>query len=117
MKRLIFLSAFLWLAAYPAEAQIVSHPSGCPRTLFCGCGASVAVFGRPVRDLFLAANWFKFPRAYPAPGMVAVRRHHVMVLQQQTSHGWVVYDANSGGHATRIHERSIAGYTVVNPHG
>lgn len=29
---------------------------------------------------------------------------------------WLAYDANSGGHATRIHARSIAGYTIVNPH-
>jgi hypothetical protein len=27
----------------------------------------------------------------------------------------MAYDANSGGHATRIHARSLRGYTVVNP--
>jgi hypothetical protein len=41
----------------------------------------VRVFGHSVRDLWLAANWFKFPRAAPGAGMVAVRRHHVFVLE------------------------------------
>jgi hypothetical protein len=101
--------------AYDRGAE-VQHPSGCPRVAFCGCGASVHVFGRPVRELYLAANWFRFPRSAPAPGMAAVRRHHVMVLERQVSGGvWLVYDANSGGHRTRVHVRSIAGYAVVNP--
>lgn len=95
---------------------IVAHPEGCPRSAFCGCGAAVKVFGHSVRELWLAANWFKFPRAMPAPGMVAVRRHHVFVLEQHLDgNTWLAYDANSGGHATRIHARSISGYTIVNP--
>src|SRR5688500_3899780 len=48
---------------------IVSHPLGCPSRAFCGCGAAVRVFGAPIRSLWLAANWFKFPRAAPAAGM------------------------------------------------
>jgi len=99
-------------------ASIVAHPQGCPSRAFCGCGAAVRVFGTPIRSLWLAANWFKFPRTSPAPGMVAVRRHHVFVLEADLGNGqWQVYDANSGGHATRIHPRSIAGYQIVNPHG
>lgn len=100
------------------DAQIVSHPAGCPARLFCGCGAAVYVFGRPVRELWLAAAWFKFPRAAAAAGMVAVRRHHVFVLLDHVAGDvWRVFDANSGGHATRIHNRSISGHTIVNPHG
>lgn len=100
------------------EAQIVAHPTGCPSRSFCGCGASVEVFGHSVRDLWLAANWFKFPRAAAAPGMVAVRRHHVFVIRQVLGNGLVLaYDANSGNHKTRIHPRSLAGYTVVDPRG
>lgn len=96
--------------------QIIAHPAGCPTRAFCGCGAAVRVFGHSVRELWLAANWFKFPRTSPAPGMVAVRRHHVMVLEADLGGGvWQVYDANSGRHATRIHARSIAGYTIVSP--
>jgi hypothetical protein len=100
-----------------SSTQIVEHPSGCPQTAFCGCGAAVRIFGKPVRYLWLAANWFHFPRAAPAPGMVAVRQHHVFVLEARLDRGlWLVYDANSGRHLTRVHARSIAGYTIVNPH-
>jgi hypothetical protein len=96
--------------------RIVSHPSGCPSRAFCGCGAAVRVFGRPVRSLWLAANWFRFPRTSPAPGTVAVRRHHVFVLERQISGStWLVYDANSGGRRTRVHPRSIAGFVIVDP--
>jgi hypothetical protein len=99
-----------------AVARIVSHPVGCPARAFCGCGASVRVFGRSVRSLWLAAAWFKFPRATPAVGMVAVRRHHVFVLESHIGGDvWQVFDANSGKGSTRIHPRSIAGYTIVNP--
>ena len=99
-----------------AVAEVVAHPEGCPSRAFCGCGAAVRVFGHSIRELWLAANWFKFPRAAPAPGMVAVRRHHVMVLEADLGGGvWKVYDANSGRHLTRVHARSIAGYAVVNP--
>lgn len=98
------------------EGHIVSHPAGCPRVAFCGCGVSVRVFGHPVRSLFLASNWFRFPRASPGPGMVAVRNHHVMYIQSVDANGnAVVYDPNSGGHQTRIHTRSLSGYRVVNP--
>jgi hypothetical protein len=97
---------------------VVAHPAGCPRVAFCGCGAAVRVFGHPVRDLWLAANWFKFPRASLAPGTVAVKHHHVFVVEQVLGNGMVLaYDANSGGHATRIHMRSVAGYTIVQPRG
>jgi len=99
-----------------AGAAIVAHPSGCPSRAFCGCGAAVRVFGAPIRSLWLAANWFKFPRTAPAAGMVAVRRHHVFVLEAHLGGNvWQVYDANSGRHLTRVHARSIAGYIIVNP--
>ena len=101
-----------------APARIVEHPAGCPSRAFCGCGAAVRVFGHGVRSLWVAANWYRFPRTSPAPGAVAVRRHHVFVLEADLGRGlWLVYDANSGGHATRIHARSISGYTIVDPHG
>lgn len=100
-----------------AAGAIVSHPAGCPARAFCGCGAAVRIFGKPIRALWLAANWFRFPRASPAPGMAAVRRHHVFVLERHLSGAiWLAYDANSGRHQTRVHPRSIAGYAIVNPH-
>lgn len=99
-----------------ASARIVSHPAGCPRRAFCGCGASVRVFGTPVHRLYSARAWLRFPRASPGPGMVAASFEHVFVLEYQLQDGnWVVYDANSGRHATRIHTRSIEGFTIVNP--
>lgn len=94
------------------------HPPGCPRVAFCGCGAAVEFFGRPIRELWLARSWFRFPRAAPAPNMAAVRRGHVFKLVSHVSGSvWRVVDHNSGGHRSRLHDRSIAGYTIVNPHG
>lgn len=133
MLRAIALAVAMLVAlSLPAEARRYHHarhvsaasgnviggrPAGCPRA-FCGCGASLHLFGRIIPSLNLAANWFRFPRATPAPKMAAVRRHHVFVLEQHVSGNvWIVYDANSGGHATRLHERSIAGYQIVNPSG
>lgn len=100
-----------------SQTAVVAHPAGCPARAFCGCGAAVRVFGSPIRSLWLAANWLRFPRTAPAPGMVAARRGHVFVLEQHLAGNvWQVYDANSGGRKTRIHARSIAGYSIVNPH-
>lgn len=118
MLRITLAALAVLISTAFAQAEVVSHPAGCPRRAFCGCGASVEVFGHPVRELFLAANWFRFPRAEPAPGMVAVRRHHVFVLRQHVEgRTWLVFDANSGRRQTRIHHRSIAGLTIVNPQG
>lgn len=99
-------------------ASVVAHPSGCPSRAFCGCGTAVRLLGAPVRALWLARAWFKFPRAEPAPGMAAVRNGHVFAIEQVLGGGKVLaYDPNSGGRRTRIHVRSLAGYTVVNPRG
>jgi hypothetical protein len=106
------------MASIPAEGRVVSgRPSGCPHA-FCGCEASLYTFGRVIPELNLASNWRRFPRTAPAPGMAAVRSGHVMILQQQVAGNvWYVHDGNSGGHVTREHPRSIAGYTIVNPGG
>ena len=96
------------------------HPAGCPRIAFCGCGAAVEIFGRPIRELWLVAKWWIFPLATPAPGMVAIRHdgHHIFVIREVHGDGTVLaYDANSGGHRTRIHTVSLRGYSVRNPHG
>jgi hypothetical protein len=48
--------------------------------------------------------------------MVAVRQHHVFAILRVISPGVVLaYDPNSGGHQTRIHACSLAGYSVRNP--
>lgn len=102
--------------AASGNVQFISHPRGCPATKFCACGASVAVFGKPIRSLWPARAWYRFPRARPAPGRVAVRPHHVFVLRRHIEGNiWLAADYNSGGHRSRLHARSIAGYTIVNP--
>lgn len=120
MQRLGRAVAFIvLLSSTPAlSGEILPHPQGCPRIAFCGCGVSVKIFGRPIRELFLARNWFKFPRTQAAPGMVAVRKHHVMAIEALDANGnAIVYDPNSGQRKTRVHTRSLAGFIIVNPHG
>jgi hypothetical protein len=104
------------MATVPSDERIVGgRPSGCPNA-FCGCEASLYKFGHIVPELNLAGNWRRFPRAAPAPGMAAVSAGHVMILQQHVEGNvWYVHDGNSGGHVTREHARSIAGYTIVDP--
>lgn len=93
------------------------RPMGCP-SRFCGCGASLHIFGRIIPSLNLAANWLRFPRTAPAPNMVAARRGHVFVLKSHIAgNTWLVHDSNSGGRRTRLHPRSIVGFAIVNPHG
>jgi hypothetical protein len=97
------------------ERVVGSRPAGCPNR-FCGCEASLYKFGRIIPGLNLASNWRRFPRTAPASGMAAVRSGHVMILEQHIGGDvWLVHDGNSGGHVTREHPRSIAGYTVVDP--
>jgi hypothetical protein len=98
---------------------VVAHPSGCPRTEFCGCGAAVEVFGHAVRSLWLAANWLRFPRTAPHPGAAVVfGAHHVAVIREYYGDGTaLLYDANSGHHLTRVHRMSIARGRVVQPTG
>jgi hypothetical protein len=54
-----------------SEAVVSRRPEGCPHA-FCGCEASLYLFGHIRADLNLASNWArKFPRTSPAPGMAA----------------------------------------------
>lgn len=104
--------------AYVGGTTMLPHPRGCPSRAFCACGAAVRVFGSPIHALWPSSAWFKFPRTSPANGMVAVRHGHVFVLDRPAGDNeWLVYDYNSGGHLSRHHVRSLAGYTVVDPHG
>lgn len=97
--------------------SFLPHPPGCPWKAFCACGAAVEVFGKPIRALWPARAWYKFPKTSPAAGMVAVRNHHVFVLKQHIeSNIWLAIDHNSGDHRSRLHAVSIAGYKIVNPH-
>jgi hypothetical protein len=99
-------------------AVVNRRPQGCPQA-FCGCEASLYLFGEIRPELNLASNWVrKFPRTSPAPGMAAARSGHVMVLMSHVEgNNWLVHDGNSGGGLTREHVRSIKGYVIVNPRG
>lgn len=110
-------------AAANGNAVIVAHPTGCPRWAFCGCG-TCAKIGIPLAEckrmgLFLARNWLhRFPRTTCSSGMAAARLGHVMaILSCNGNNTATVYDPNSGGRLTRVHTRSLSGYTIVNPHG
>lgn len=102
-------------ASYDAGTVIGGRPEGCPYR-YCGCGASLYLFGRIIEPLNRAAEWIdRFPRAIASPGMAAARRHHVMVLMEHRGGDvWLVHDSNYG-HRTLVHERSISGYVIVNP--
>lgn len=104
-----------------AGAQTLPHPAGCPARLFCGCGAAVEAFGEPRRDLWLASAWLRFPRVprgseRPGNAVVWPGRHVAVLRQHVSGDTWLLYDANSGRGATQLHERSIRGLVVVDPH-
>ncbi|UGY14224.1 hypothetical protein HAP48_0037555 [Bradyrhizobium septentrionale] len=78
--------------AWPAPQTLGGRPPCCPHA-FCGCGASLYLFGRNIPRLNLAAAWLAFPRAGPAPRMAAVRRHHGFVLVEQPGAGvWLAHE-------------------------
>lgn len=100
--------------------QMIPHPSGCPRRLFCGCGTAVEFFSAPVRSLWRAAAWLQFPRTSPSAGTAAIapNRHHVVkVVEHVGGSNFVVIDHNSGRNRSRIHTRNLAGWTFVIPRG
>jgi hypothetical protein len=100
------------------RSEVVEHPAGCPRSAFCACGAAVRLLGSARAAPWLARAWYGFKRAMAAPRMAGVRPHHVVALEYQVSGNlWMVYDANSGGHATRLHVIDISPYTIVDPRG
>jgi hypothetical protein len=85
--------------------------------LTCGCELSLKLFGKIIPDLMLASNWRRmFAPTPPANGAVAVRPGHVLlVLNHVGGTVYQVWDPNSGGGKTRIHERNLAGWSFVNP--
>jgi hypothetical protein len=100
------------------QATIIGgRPAGCPDR-YCGCGLR-KYLGINDERLNLARNWARlFPRVGgPGPGVAAVRSGHVMYIERSVGNGqWLVRDYNSGGGLSRLHVRSVRGYTFVNPH-
>lgn len=115
LNGLIKATGELYEAGARALTRLLPHPSGCPAVAFCGCGAEHDL-GMHDRSLWLAANWYRFPRSAPGHDKVAVQPHHVFVLKYQIRGTiWEVADYNSGGHLSRLHPRDIRGYTIVSP--
>lgn len=102
--------------AYEAGRVIGGRPKGCPHA-YCGCGASIYVFGENRRDLWPARAWYRFPHVSARVGAVAVRPHHVAVIIGGSPGAWLLHDGNSGNGLTREHVRDLRGYTFVDPHG
>ena len=106
------------VAAGNKGTVIGGRPPGCPHR-YCGCGLR-KYLGLADKRLNLASNWARlFPRvAGPRAGVAAVRSGHVMYIEGAAGDGqWMVRDYNSGGGLSRLHVRSVRGYTFVNPHG
>lgn len=118
MRKAIAVALVLTFATPAIAESFQPHPQGCPRVRFCGCGVAVRVFGSAVRSLWPSQAWRKFPRSVAGPGKVAIWRSHVAYIEAIDANGnAVVYDPNSGGHRTRVHTRSLAGATIVDPRG
>ncbi len=103
--------------AHGNAVVIGGRPAGCP-ALYCGCGLA-QYLGIKDKRLNLAWSWAQiFPRTSAAPGMAAVRRGHVMLLQSHVEGSrWVVRDYNGGRGLSWIHVRDVRGYVFVNPNG
>lgn len=127
MKKLTaaLVAAFFLLFSVSAQARIsdaqkkqLPHPAGCPRVLFCACGAAVEVFGKPIRSLWSVSSWTKYPKTAPAAGMVATRSHHIFTIKEVLGPNKVLaIDHNGGGGKSWLHVVSLKGYTVRNPRG
>lgn len=104
-------------ASLDANGTIIGgRPAGCPHA-YCGCGLR-KYLGLSDKRLNLAANWARFfPHvASPRPGLVAVRRHHVMYIEAAAEkERWLIRDYNSGGGLSRLHVCDIRGYVFVDP--
>jgi hypothetical protein len=104
-----------------AATIVGGRPAGCPYK-FCGCGASLEIFGKIIPRLNKAANWLRdFPhvaQANAAPDMAAANSSHVFVLKRHVRDNvWLVKDYNTRGNVTRLRERRLTGFTVVDPRG
>lgn len=103
-------------SAQASNRQIIGgRPAGCPHR-YCGCGLR-KYLGISDTRLNLAWNWAKlFPRTQAQAGAAAVRRGHVMLLQEHVGGTrWIVRDYNGGRGLSYIHERDVRGFVFVQP--
>jgi hypothetical protein len=85
------------------------RPAGCPHA-WCGCWLGLKT-GLTDRSLWLARNWARVgsPASGPAPGVIAVWRHHVGQVTGVPGPGLIVLLSGNDGRAVRERERSSAG--------
>lgn len=105
---------------HASDTVVGGRPTGCP-SRWCGCQASIEIFGKIVPYLNLAANWLRsFPHvahSAGAPGMAAARPGHVVVLREHIAgNRWIIKDGNYAG-AAHIREADLSSYTIVDPRG
>lgn len=98
-----------------ARVAISGRPRGCPARSWCGCFMSLHVFGRNLRQLWLARAWASVgrPASGPAPGVIAVyargRGGHVGRVVRVLGPGRIVLLSGNDGGRVRQRERSTKG--------
>jgi hypothetical protein len=86
------------------------RPAGCPGA-WCGCWLARYLGMGSDRMLWVARAWARVgaPAHGPAPGVVAVWRHHVGLVRAVTGPGRIVLLSGNDGHQVRERERSSRG--------
>lgn len=99
------------IARVSRAGRLSGRPAGCPARAWCGCFLALHVFRRNVRSLWLARAWAGVGRAAhgPAPGVIAVYRHHVGIVRRVVGPGRIVMLSGNDSRAVRERERSTRG--------
>lgn len=109
LRSLIAAALALAVMSTPALASN-GRPANCPARAWCGCWLA-NYFGLHDRDLWLARNWAKRGHrvAGPAPGVIGVYRHHVVLVRAVRGRGRILALSGNDGNAVRERERSTRG--------
>jgi hypothetical protein len=98
------------LSRHAPVARQNGRPAGCPGA-WCGCWLARHLGMASGRALWVARAWARVgaPAHGPAPGVVAVWRHHVGIVRAVPSPGRIVLLSGNDGHRVRERERSSRG--------
>ena len=98
------IALVLMLLGFMASPVKAGSPHGCPKRAWCGCWLAKHL-GLHDRKLWLARNWARIgsPAPGPAPGVVAVWRHHVGVVTGVPGPGRI--ELLSGNDGNRVRKR------------
>ena len=87
--------------------EALSHPAGCPRIKFCGCGVALKVFGKLVtKGTWAIANYWgrnlkRVTKAMVKAGDVAYwPGRHVAYIEAVNGTEVTLYNPNGGRHGT-----------------